>query len=135
MSSGRDWSAVIDVLIGQLSAYYVDAVVAEQVIQTLRQRHSDGAYAHLIDDESFAAGVSRDTVAASSDAHLQLRYGLAPRSYSIPRSSRSQAAIPRTRPLLDTGSPGRSGCPAISDWSRSGSSTRPGSPVMLRLRP
>ncbi len=30
------------------------------------------------DDESFAAGVSRDTVAASSDAHLQLRYSLAP---------------------------------------------------------
>lgn len=77
MSSVRDWSAVINVLIGQLRTYYVDAEVAESVVQTLQRSQADGAYAHLVDDESFAAAVTHDTVAASADAHLQLRYSLA----------------------------------------------------------
>lgn len=77
MSSGRDWSAVLDVLIGQLRDYYVDAEVAERVVQMLEQRQTTGAYDHLVDDESFAAAVTQDTVAASADDHLQLRHSLA----------------------------------------------------------
>lgn len=78
MTLARDWSADVDVLIQYLRDYYVDAGVAEQVVEMLRQRRADGAYDQLTDDEAFAAAVTQDTVAASADTHLQLRYSLAP---------------------------------------------------------
>jgi C-terminal processing protease CtpA/Prc len=74
----RDWSAVVDILIAQLDKYYVDQDVARRVGQMLRQRIADGGYADLPDEPSFAAAVTEDTVAASTDVHLRLWYSLAP---------------------------------------------------------
>lgn len=82
----------MDVLIEQLTAYYVDTEVAERVVQMLRERQADGAYAQLSDDESLAAAVTRDTVATSADQHLKLRYSVGKlpvlESLTVPKSGR-----------------------------------------------
>lgn len=77
MTSLPDWSPYVDVLIRYLRDYYVDADVAERVVVRLRRRHADGAYGQSNDDQAFADAVTQDTVAASADAHLQLRYSVA----------------------------------------------------------
>ena len=43
MSNGRDWSAEIEILAGQLTEHYVFPDVAEQVVRLLRQRLAAGA--------------------------------------------------------------------------------------------
>lgn len=73
----QERSAVLGVLVEQLRAYYVDAAVAERVVDVLRQRLAEGAYAGL-DDAAFADAVTVDTVAVSTDAHLRLRHSREP---------------------------------------------------------
>jgi hypothetical protein len=78
MTQACDWSAIVDILIDQLDTYYIDADVARRVATVLGHRLADGSYAHLADDESFAAAVTEHTVAASGDQHLRLRYSVTP---------------------------------------------------------
>lgn len=61
----------------QLGSYYIDADVAERVTTVLRQRLAVGGYEAITDDEAFAEAVTADTVAASRDQHLRLRYSVA----------------------------------------------------------
>jgi Peptidase family S41/N-terminal domain of Peptidase_S41 in eukaryotic IRBP len=72
----REWTATIEVLVDQLETYYVDPEMARPVVDRLRRQHADGAYAEIDDDEAFADAITADTVEASGDLHLRLRYSV-----------------------------------------------------------
>ena len=65
MSSGRDWSAEIEILLGQMTEHYVFPDVAEQVCQLLRQRLAGGAYRDLADEAARTLGPQRARVRES----------------------------------------------------------------------
>ena len=74
MASGRDWSAEVATLCDLVEAHYLDDEVADRVKELLRRRLTGGSYQHARDERAFAESVSTDTVAASGDLHLRLRY-------------------------------------------------------------
>jgi C-terminal processing protease CtpA/Prc len=90
VDSGRDWSAEIDILVGQLTKYYIFPDVAEQVCQVLRRRLAGGAYRGLADEETLADVVSTDMQSVNGDKHLFLQY-------SAPEIAEQQ------EPTVDTG--------------------------------
>jgi C-terminal processing protease CtpA/Prc len=81
MSSGRDWSAEIEILLGQMTEHYVFPDVAEQVCQLLRQRLAGGAYRDLADEAALARVVTRDMQSVNGDKHL----GIQDSEQEIPR--------------------------------------------------
>ncbi|MEA2001886.1 MAG: S41 family peptidase [Actinomycetota bacterium] len=74
MVSGRDWSAEVELLCDLMSRYYLDGDVADRVSQVLRRRLDEGAYRKAADESAFAEVVTADTIAASGDLHVRLRY-------------------------------------------------------------
>jgi hypothetical protein len=60
-----------------MEKYYLDDDVAGRVNAVLRDRLAGGAYSGIADDRVFAQAVTEDTVAASGDVHLCLRYSTA----------------------------------------------------------
>jgi hypothetical protein len=74
MASGRDWSAEVATLCDLVEAHYLDDDVADRVNELLRRRLTGDSYQHARDQRAFAESVTTDTVAASGDLHLRLRY-------------------------------------------------------------
>ena len=77
MGDERDWSSEVDALVELLTEHYLFPDVAERTGELLHRRLAEGGYRDVADDESFAAAVTEDTVAASGDLHLRLRYSVA----------------------------------------------------------
>jgi C-terminal processing protease CtpA/Prc len=74
VGSRRDWSTEIDIVVDQMTRYYVFPDVAEQVCRLLRRRLADGAYRELADEEALADVVTADMQSANGDQHLFLQY-------------------------------------------------------------
>jgi len=74
MDGGRDWAAEVGVLCEMMNTYYLYPDVAARMNQVLAERLAEGAYRRALDEPAFAEAVTRDTVAASGDLHLRLRY-------------------------------------------------------------
>jgi C-terminal processing protease CtpA/Prc len=90
MSNGRDWSAEIEILAGQLTGHYVFPDVAEQVGRLLRRRLAGGAYRDLADEAALEGVVTRDMQSVNGDRHLSIQH--------------SEQEIPREQDLVvDTG--------------------------------
>jgi len=90
MSNGRDWSAEIEILAGQLTEHYVFPDVAEQVGRLLRERLAGGAYRDLADEAALESVVTRDLQSVNGDKHLSIQH--------------SEQEIPRKQdPVVDTG--------------------------------
>jgi hypothetical protein len=88
VDSGRDWSAEIETLIGQLTRYYVFPDVAEQVCQVLGRRLAGGAYRDLANEEALAGVVTEDMQSVNGDRHLFVAH----RVQEIPQ--RSDPVVP-----------------------------------------
>jgi hypothetical protein len=73
----RDWSPEIEVLVDYLNRYYLFPDVAERVGEFLQKNLADGVYRSITTEEAFAQAVTEQTVPASGDQHLQLRYSIA----------------------------------------------------------
>jgi C-terminal processing protease CtpA/Prc len=66
----RDWSAVADVLMSQLTEHYLHPDVAERICARIRSAD----YRDLVDEREFADAVTEDMQSVNGDLHLFVRY-------------------------------------------------------------
>ncbi len=95
MAGQRDWSGEVGALCELMTRFYLYPDVAERVTARLPERLQDGAYRNVHDEQTFAKAVTEDTVAASGDLHVRLRYSVPPLperdDLAVPESGRRPA--------------------------------------------